>query len=1838
MEHAPNDPVVREAYENLIAQTEAQYRALEKAGYEFYFGDPNDSDYFGSPYTAIRELRTAKKMGVYPTTLDAFGDDSSAVLDNPLLQETSIKWRTPDGSMKPVLANDLFRAVHDAFGHSMEGSGFRARGEENAWQAHVRLFTGSAVAAITSETRGQNSWLNYGPHGEKNRSAKVEDTIFAEQKTGLMPEWTWTEGRAGDMESAPAAFQQQGGRTLATAQDVRDHIDNKFGKAIKEIGVPYMVRKFGYDAYLNIDKQGAQIFFNSENLAGQTEDQIDATVREEMIHAASYQVLKQKGINYGAWHQDLWRKMVDEGIATPFTKELYKSADSQIEAAAEFKRAAIQKILYGTVTEAEMRGKAFQKVSKLLKQVVDFFSKKLEGMKSTARNPQERFSGADTKQVFEETVAMIRKAEQKAGNVADVAAPTFQTKGIAPNDFTSYRYRTENVGGETAHIVTVRNDKTGKLEDRSFDSKGEAQALMDSLDEMAKTPADNELRKFFEDTREIISGAPTLQSQGRTIFLNRKGRGVYERKVGDITIQVSNPRLSFYDIQAKNEWQLLISDEKDPNRNIFSDWFRTKKEAYDAATNWVLGQMEAEAQAPPTMQSQSNSNAWKSMKSKGLLETKKPFKFTAENENTPFYELGEEFFAHAKPQNGKYVKLTDANSGSLNDYFSFLYTNTNGQTFGLNWEAEDDGWLVTPLNDKGAPSGKFEQRLWTGAKTTKEYFISDMVDVDTLAQELNEYREGDEKVSFQTQENQEAAERARQRTTKTSEEAKAAKWEQRDARDTQGKKLVQGDPTRANISPDQSIRNAMDVHHEIYNENFQQQSWNQWVAEANKLQSTMSVADIEAEIFKAAEGLSNIAGSAGFQILAKRIVGDRLQQAMTSGNQADIDYAQGLAQAHLETKGEIGRSLNAMQDPFQNPMQRNAYALGNMILTAPPGQIQALKKKHGFDNGQRPSKEQKAAYDADLKKLQKARIKDATKALADKGVDIKEIFNAQKEGIAINTKADNDAMQGLTDKQRAVVNMTREGATPKDVQNATGVSEGGQKVAMEKFKQSVTKQAEKLVDAGYTAETMDAYARGQAPPAGAKKPADRAAAVEEIVNRSFVASGKPKKGFNVNNPYHVQSAAQAIDEIDMDWVTRSVGTWYANVFSMKTIMINALSMPFSGYRTFIERGAESAINSIVKNPAAAQWGEYEYIADGMRTYTKVAMHRAMIAYDTERAGFHNFVKGRTEAETMAGETHEDVRGYQMGHLADYIDMAIKKAMGGKDIMLPHVGKRVFGRKGAKTAIKLGTSARTILKANMAVDEFMRYMTAGAEVGAIAYRIGVANGLKGDELKKFITREMTVEGSQSWIQAGEEADISTFTADLPTSTKGDILGPSKMIGFIMNAVDTTMKKKDKSLKAEKYVARETEEGFNRLTAIAKLDAQRAALSLVRVSLLPFTRVLMNLMTQGYKRVPNPLAFGYALTRLGVYMIKNPVDKQTGFRKSDPNMDRYSQIAGRQLITHILAWALWGAMEGDEDDEKKETLGIPFLITGSMPKFGEGSKAEKELAYRKGLGPYRIKIGNFTFDYGRIDPLAVTLGTTVDFARAIKRSGRGEQTYDAAGVSLAFDTIAGQMTDKTMLRGMNDIFTIASGKMSGSSWLARNLATMVVPNMIRQPMRDTNEFLEARVDSGGLKGFMEMLAWEAWPNAEGVTKNPFYAPPADRDAYGNKVKRPSGPVLAFPLTWIFRPQEYKTNMLDRMVEADRRMGLDVAIPTKTSNEMTFTHPYTGKKTKVSFTPYQYEVFQRNFRQAMKLEQTKVMQGADVQKAKDRARTLAIEMAMANDPQFLKDTIKSAAKKNK
>jgi len=189
MKNEPNNPAVKKSFNKMIDETVDQYDALRKQGYKFDFM-PEGVDVYGNPRNAINDIVTNKHLSVFPTE-QGFGGKSAlpASQANPLLMKTGEKWGGKD-----VTANDLFRAVHDVFGHAKHGVGFRAAGEENAFQSHARMYSPEALPAATSETRGQNSWVNFGPYGQKNITANPLLTEYAEQKTGLMPAWTWQEG------------------------------------------------------------------------------------------------------------------------------------------------------------------------------------------------------------------------------------------------------------------------------------------------------------------------------------------------------------------------------------------------------------------------------------------------------------------------------------------------------------------------------------------------------------------------------------------------------------------------------------------------------------------------------------------------------------------------------------------------------------------------------------------------------------------------------------------------------------------------------------------------------------------------------------------------------------------------------------------------------------------------------------------------------------------------------------------------------------------------------------------------------------------------------------------------------------------------------------------------------------------------------------------------------------------------------------------------------------------------------------------------------------------------------------------------------------------------------------------------------------------------------------------------------------------------------------------------------------------------------------------------------------------------------------------------------------
>lgn len=186
MRHDPDDPVVRRAYDALAAETMDQYRAAKDLGLDIRFLKPGQADpYAASPALGYEDIVNRGRMFVFPTE-SGFGSSGEAPASNVLLKRAG-----RIGDKEDAVVNDAFRVIHDLYGHFGPGNPFfRAPGEERAYQLHSRMFSPEARPALTSETRGQNSWVNYGPLAERNRLATGETTHYADQKTGLMPEWT----------------------------------------------------------------------------------------------------------------------------------------------------------------------------------------------------------------------------------------------------------------------------------------------------------------------------------------------------------------------------------------------------------------------------------------------------------------------------------------------------------------------------------------------------------------------------------------------------------------------------------------------------------------------------------------------------------------------------------------------------------------------------------------------------------------------------------------------------------------------------------------------------------------------------------------------------------------------------------------------------------------------------------------------------------------------------------------------------------------------------------------------------------------------------------------------------------------------------------------------------------------------------------------------------------------------------------------------------------------------------------------------------------------------------------------------------------------------------------------------------------------------------------------------------------------------------------------------------------------------------------------------------------------------------------------------------------------
>lgn len=162
LRHTPLDTAVAAAYAQFKAECLEQFEMLER----LVSVDLSTANPYADSITMFADIRNGR--------LKVFS--GGAIPANHPLADLS-----PVG----ISYNEVFRAVHDYFGHYVAQTGFGPIGEDAAFREHRAMFSPKALRALTTETRGQNCYFNFGSHSLRPASERP----YPDQKAGLLPVW-----------------------------------------------------------------------------------------------------------------------------------------------------------------------------------------------------------------------------------------------------------------------------------------------------------------------------------------------------------------------------------------------------------------------------------------------------------------------------------------------------------------------------------------------------------------------------------------------------------------------------------------------------------------------------------------------------------------------------------------------------------------------------------------------------------------------------------------------------------------------------------------------------------------------------------------------------------------------------------------------------------------------------------------------------------------------------------------------------------------------------------------------------------------------------------------------------------------------------------------------------------------------------------------------------------------------------------------------------------------------------------------------------------------------------------------------------------------------------------------------------------------------------------------------------------------------------------------------------------------------------------------------------------------------------------------------------------------
>ncbi|TVT45969.1 crotonobetainyl-CoA--carnitine CoA-transferase [Amycolatopsis rhizosphaerae] len=164
--HLAYDSRLSRLYHRFKCETRRQYDVIRDAGITV---EPWVRP--GQPYRDSGALRAAVlSTGILYVYLTDSGHGAGRTGYHPMLATTGISVRGVE-----FRYNDVFRAVHDVFGHVMFGNDFSARGEFRAAFCHMGMYTPEIHPVLFTEQVAQISWYYFGPHLKRGEPRRYPD-------------------------------------------------------------------------------------------------------------------------------------------------------------------------------------------------------------------------------------------------------------------------------------------------------------------------------------------------------------------------------------------------------------------------------------------------------------------------------------------------------------------------------------------------------------------------------------------------------------------------------------------------------------------------------------------------------------------------------------------------------------------------------------------------------------------------------------------------------------------------------------------------------------------------------------------------------------------------------------------------------------------------------------------------------------------------------------------------------------------------------------------------------------------------------------------------------------------------------------------------------------------------------------------------------------------------------------------------------------------------------------------------------------------------------------------------------------------------------------------------------------------------------------------------------------------------------------------------------------------------------------------------------------------------------------------------------------------------------